>query len=164
MISSYLKRIKKVFTYGFFITVGQNTKTPASIGSNNSVSKTSLPPSSSNNNGRTEIFNYGKLRLEVTNVCEVKVDNMTNDMGKSWEYTVYVCHSGARATVLNADMSHSESSDNDESLAEWAILSTSDKRRDIVEGMKPFNIPSNILYVYEPELGMAVLEIEMLAT
>ena len=111
--------------------------------------------------GKTETFNYGGLKLEVTNVREIKSERQTDDMGKPWEYKVFVCYPGARATVLDADMSNPELNADGKSHAEWAIMSASGERTDIVDGMQPFDVSSNVLYIYDPESSMAVLKFEV---
>jgi len=111
--------------------------------------------------GKTETFSYGGLKLEVTNVREIKAKSKTDDMGKSWEYKVFVCYPGARATILDADMSDPGLNADGKTHAKWAILSASGERTDIVDGMQPFDVSSNVVYIYDPESSLAVLKFEM---
>lgn len=82
-------------------------------------------------------------------------------MGKPWEYKVFVCYPGVRATVLDADMSNPELNADGKSHAEWAIMSASGERTDIVDSMQPFDVSSSVVYIYDPESSMAVLKFEM---
>lgn len=111
--------------------------------------------------GKTETFNYGGLKLEVTNVHEIKSERQTDDMGKPWEYKVFICCPGAKATVLDADMNNPELSADGKSHAKWGIMSSSGERTDIVDGMQPFDVTPDIVYIYDLESSMAVLKFEM---
>lgn len=46
----------------------------------------SISTPSPTQNGKTETFSYGGLKLEVTNVREIKTESKTDDMGKPREY------------------------------------------------------------------------------
>lgn len=86
---------------------------------------------------------------------------MPDDTGNPWEYKVFVCYPGATATVLDADMSDPNSSEDGKAHTEWAILSAGDKRTNIIDGMKPINISSDVLSVFDPESSMLVLKFEI---
>ena len=60
---------------------------------------------------------------------------------------MFVCYPGARVTVLDSDMSDPNFSGNGKAHAEWAIMSASGERTDIIDGMQPFDVSSNVVYI-----------------
>lgn len=125
----------------------------------NHTASNSLPPQAQN--GKPEIFTYGGLKLEVTNVREIKAESITDEMGNPWEYKVFICYPDAIVTILDADMMNPEFTGDGKPHADWAILSASGERTDIVDDMQPFHVSSNMVYIYDPESSMAVLKIEI---
>jgi hypothetical protein len=111
--------------------------------------------------GKTENFSYAELKLEVTNVREIKVQSMADDMGEPWEYKVFVCYPGAKVTVLDANMSDPNQSADGKSHPDWAILLASGDRIDIVDDMKPIDVSDDVLSVFDPESSAVVLKFEI---
>lgn len=58
-------------------------------------------------------------------------------------------------------MSDPSLSEDGKAHAEWAILSAEDIRTYIIDGMKPIDISSDVLSVFDPESSMLVLQFEM---
>lgn len=105
--------------------------------------------------GETALFEYGDLKIEITNVREVGQD-FSNDGGPElWEYPVYTVYPGAEATVLEADMRTGEDG---ELFADWAFeLNSEDWRLDIVDGMEPLKITPEVAGVFDPESSVYIL-------
>jgi hypothetical protein len=112
-------------------------------------------------NGETKTFNFDGLKLEVTNVYEVRTESMKDDGGNPWEYSVFVYYPGARVTVLAADMSDVNFSADGKSHANWGVLLDSDARKEIVDDMKSFDLTSDMLGIYSLESNLYVLKFEM---
>jgi len=111
-------------------------------------------------NGETETFVRGELKLEVTNVYEVRTESMKDDGGNPHEYSVFVCYPGATVTVLSADMSDSTLSADGKPHPNWGVLLASGERIEIVDDMDSFPISSDMLGIYNLESSMYVLELE----
>lgn len=107
--------------------------------------------------GATEVFKYGGLRLEVTNVTEKK-HGSTFDGFEDCPYDIYVLDPGAVLTVLEANMAEDVDG---VSLADWAIYTSDGGRIDIVDGMEPLEITSEIEGVYDPESSLFVLKFQL---
>lgn len=128
------------------------------------VTEEPVQPEEPARTGTTETFSYGDLCLTVTNVLEKKTDSVFDGM-EDCEYEVYVVAPGAVVTVLAADMMD----DAVDGLphADWAfLLDPEDPYRegghlDIVDGMEPVEITSNISGVYDPESSLNVLCFEL---
>lgn len=105
--------------------------------------------------GETALFEYGGLKIEITNVREVGRD-FSNDGGPElWEYPVYTVYPGASATVLEADMKRGEDG---VLFADWAFeLNSEDWRLDIVNGMDPLEITPEVVGVFDPESSVYML-------
>ncbi|WP_338554649.1 hypothetical protein [Paenibacillus sp. KS-LC4] len=111
-------------------------------------------------NGETKTFIYGGLKLEVTNVYEVRTESMNDDGGNPREYSVFVCYPNATVTVLTADMSDSNFTADGKSHANWGVFLASGERKDIVDNMDSFNITPDILGIYNLESSNEVLKLE----
>ena len=107
--------------------------------------------------GKAELFKYGDLELEVTNVINKKKQT-ASDGFETWEYDVYVLSKGARVFVNNADMFYD---DNKKVHPNWAFNTENEERINIVSGMKPIEITSDIKGVYDPESSVYVLMFEI---
>lgn len=107
--------------------------------------------------GKAELFKYGDLELEVTNVINKKKQT-ASDGFETWEYDVYVLSKGARVFVNNADMFYD---DNKKVHPNWAFNTENEERINIVSGMKPIEIKSDIKGVYDPETSIYVLMFEI---
>ena len=112
-------------------------------------------------NGKTEIFTHEGLKLEVTNVQDVRVESMIDDGGNPWEYSVFICYPGAIATILDADMGDASFSADGKSHARWGIELISDERIRIVDDMDSFDITSDVVGIYSLEASLYVLKFEM---
>lgn len=107
--------------------------------------------------GKAELFKYGDLELEVTNVINKKKQTASDGL-ETWEYDVYVLSKGARVFVNNADMFYD---DNKKVHPNWAFNTENEERINIVSGMKPIEITSDIKGVYDPETSIYVLMFEI---
>ena len=107
--------------------------------------------------GKAEIFKYGNLELEVTNVIEKKKHTASNGF-ENWEYDVYVVSDGARAFINNADMFYDG---NKKTHPNWAFYTENEERINIISGMNPIEIKSDIKGVYDPESSVYVLMFEI---
>ena len=107
--------------------------------------------------GKAELFKYGDLELEVTNVINKKKQT-ASDGFETWEYDVYVLSKGARVFVNNADMFYD---DNKKVHPNWAFNTENEERINIVSGMKPIEITSDVKGVYDPESSVYVLMFEI---
>lgn len=79
--------------------------------------------------GTTEQFQYAGLKLEVSNVINVRTERMTDDGGTVCEYQVYTCHPDAEVTVLNADMEDGELFEDKLPHAKWGFVQLPDETR-----------------------------------
>ncbi|GIP56191.1 MULTISPECIES: hypothetical protein [Paenibacillus] len=152
------------------LLVGCNSSVPAESmnpSSNSSSTPTSTLPQTpsqipnSTQNGVTKTFTYGGLKLEVTNVYEVRSESMIDDGGNPWEYSVFVCYPGASVTVLTTDMSDANITADGKSHANWGVLLASGGRKDIVDDMNSFDVTPEILGIYNLESSIYVLKLEM---
>lgn len=115
-------------------------------------------PTVSPTNGTVETFERHNFTLEVSNVKEIKQGSFFDGM-ETCEYDIYVVYPGATAKVLNADTSIDE--ETNLPFANWAFLTSGDEQIDILDGMEPLEITEDILYIFNPESGVSVLEFEM---
>lgn len=93
--------------------------------------------------GETKLFEYGGLKIEITNVREIWQDFSHDGGPELWEYPVYTVYPGATATVLEADMK--EGGDG-VLVADWAFARNGeDWRLDIVDGMEPLEIVPDVV-------------------
>lgn len=125
------------------------------------VSNSQSPSAIESQNGRTEVFEYNGLKLEVTGIQDIKTGTQKIDSGDSVEYNIYVCYSEATVSVLNADMSDAALSADGKAHPNWAVLLKSGERMDIVDDMEPLVITSDIESVFSPESSVIVLGFEM---
>jgi len=125
------------------------------------LSQTPSPTPDPTQFGETKTFNFDGLKLEVTNVYEVRTENMKDDGGNPWKYSVFVYYPGARVTVLAADMSDVNISADGKSHANWGVLLASGERKDIVDDMKSFDLTPDMLGIYSLESSLYVLKFEM---
>lgn len=149
-------RIITIFLISFLLlqVIGCNVSTTPEDNDDN----ISLDSASS---GKTEIFTHEGLKLEVTNVQDVRVESMIDDGGNPWEYSVFICYPESTATILDADMGDSSFSADGKSHASWGIELISDERIRIVDDMDSFDITSDIVGIYSLEAGLYVLKFEM---
>jgi len=144
------------------LVVGCNTSAPPETtdDSTDSISTPSLAPSPTQS-GKTETFSHDGLRLEVSNVRDVRVESMIDDGGNPWKYNVFVCYPGAKVTVLTADMSDASISADGKPHANWGIDLVSGERINIVYDMNSFDVTPDILGIYNLEASLYVLKFEM---
>lgn len=136
------------------------TSTPTSM-SPETPSQSPNPTPSPTQNGETKTYNFGGLKLEVTNVYDVRTESTKDDGGNPWEYSVYACYPGARVTILSADMSDSKFTADGKSHPNWGVLLASGGRKVIVDDMNSFEVTSDISGIYSLEASMYVLKLEM---
>ncbi|WNS46246.1 hypothetical protein [Paenibacillus sp. MMS20-IR301] len=111
--------------------------------------------------GETKTFSDGGLKLEVTNVYEVRTESMNDDGGNPWEYSVFVCYPSASVTVLTAGMSDVTITADGKSHANWGVLLASGGRKEIMDNMNSFHVTSDTLGIYNLESSMYVLKLEI---
>ena len=140
------------------LVVGCNTSAPP-VTTDDSTASISIP--SPTQSGKTETFNHDGLRLEVTNVHDVRVESMIDDGGNPWKYRVFVCYPGANVTVLSADMSDASISADGKPHAKWGVNLVSGERINIVDDINSFDVTPDILGIYNLEASLYVLKFEM---
>ncbi|HZK33002.1 MAG TPA: copper amine oxidase N-terminal domain-containing protein [Tissierellaceae bacterium] len=111
--------------------------------------------------GKTESFTYDGLKLEVTNVGDIRVETMIDDGGNPWEYKVFVCHPGASVRVLDAGMNDGKFAEDRKPYANWGIELSSGKDIKIVDNMKPFEVTTDTIGIYNLEASLYVLKFEI---
>ena len=108
-------------------------------------------------------FTYDGLELEVTGVLSDRTERMTDDGGTLWEYSVYTCLPGAQIHVIQADMLDSYA--DGKKYAKWAIYrereaepySYTESRIDIVDGMEPIELETDMQGIIHKEANLYVL-------
>ena len=109
--------------------------------------------------GKTELFEHGGLKIEITNVREVGRD-FSNDGGPElWEYPVYTVYPGATATVLEADMLQQPGG---APLPQWFFyLEPEDGRLDVADGMEPLELTPEVLGIVDGDGGVWLVRFEI---
>lgn len=164
-------KLKKMWAFGIFtvlmllfLTACQTAGDSADTPDEPEISAAGEPAQPPAQTGTTETFSYGDLCLTVTNVLEKRIDCVFDGM-ENWEYEVYVVAPGAVAAVLDADMMDDVA--DGQPHADWAFLLDPENpdreggRLDIVDGMEPLEIISDILGVYDPESSLYVLQFQL---
>jgi hypothetical protein len=121
--------------------------------SDNAVNQEKVP-----NRGNTEQFIYADLKLEITDVHEIKTESHNDDSGTPVEYSIYICYSGASVSILAADTSSAENNADGKSHPRWGVLLKSGDRVDIMDNMDSFEVTSDVLCIYNIESSMSVIE------
>lgn len=157
--SKQMHRIMIIFLIGFILMqlFGCNIRKASENISDSTDLDSSLPTTQS---GKTETFIYADLKLEITNVQDVRVESMVDDGGNPWEYKVFICYPGARATILDADMSDANFSADGKPHANWGIELVSDERIRIVDDTDSFEITPDIVGIYNLESSLYVIKFE----
>ena len=109
--------------------------------------------------GEARIFEYGDLKVEVSNVKEVRQGSSTLDTTETWKYDIYVVFPGAAVTIINADTEIDGESGSPH--AEWAFYLSNDSRIDILDSTEPLKITQDILGIYNQESSVYVLGFEL---
>lgn len=112
----------------------------------------------SSQEGVTKTFQYDGLELEVSNVKEIKQGSLWDGM-ETWSYDIYVVYPGATVTILQADPFID--AENCLPHADWAFLTASGDRMDILDDMETLSVPQEGLSVYDPESSMVILEMKI---
>lgn len=131
-----------------------DTKPPAgSVVSGEDTAAAEPPPA-----GTTETFTHGDLVLEISNVCQTRMDTGIYDNGDPYEFPVYVCAPGAVLSVVNADMEHetAEAPDPAWGLYDWET----DRRTPLTDGMEPVFLDDTTDAVFHLEASVVVLMFE----
>ena len=110
-------------------------------------------------------FMYDGLELEVTGVLSDSTEIMSDDGENLWEYPVYTCVPGAQIRVIQADMLDSYA--DGKKHAQWAIYrereaepySYTESRIDIVDGMEPVNLTTDMQGIIHKEANLYVLRV-----
>lgn len=111
--------------------------------------------------GKSEVFEYGELVLEVSNVKEIMQGSSFDGM-ETWTHDIFVVYPKAEVKVLSADTFLDEESGLQR--ADWAFLTYDNKRIDINDDSKPIEITTDLLGVYDPESSVYVLKFEIVDT
>ena len=109
--------------------------------------------------GEVKIFEYGNLKVEVSNVKEIKQGSSTLDMAETWKYDIYVVFPGATVTIIKSDTEVDEESGSPR--ANWAFYLSNDSRIDILDSTEPLKITQDILGIYNQESSVYVLGFEL---
>lgn len=92
--------------------------------------------------GETALFEYGGLKIEITNVREVGQDFCNDGGPELWEYPVYTVYPGASATVLEADMLPQSGGG---PLPQWFFyLESGNERLDVADSMEPVELTPEV--------------------
>lgn len=88
--------------------------------------------------GTVETFTHKNLTLEISNVCEKRMDIGIYDNGDSYELPVYTCYPGATLSVINADMSDSTYAEDHQPHPQWDVYDVeTDTRTELTNDMEP---------------------------
>ena len=129
---------------------------PSSAGSavSGEDTETAEPPSA----GTTETFIYGDLVLELSNVCETRMDTGMYDNGDPYEFPVYVCAPEAVLRVVNAGMDHENA---EAPQPAWGLYDReTDRRTPLTDGMEPIPLDDTTDAVFHLEASVFVLMFE----
>lgn len=96
--------------------------------------------------GETELFEYGGLKIEISNVREVGQDFSS---GGGPAYPVYTVYPGAAVTVLEAED------------AAWSFYLDGGRRLDVADGMEPVELTPEILGIVSGDGGTWLLRFEI---
>lgn len=111
--------------------------------------------------GKKESFTYGDLKLDLTNIEDIRVEKMVDDGGTPWEYKIVKYHPGAMAKVVNSDMNKGSSSDGISPFPKWGIELSSGEPIKIGDDIKSFEITPETIGIYNLESSLYVLKFEM---
>ena len=109
--------------------------------------------------GETRVFEYGGLKIEITNVREVGQDFCNDGGPELWEYPVYTVYPGAEATVLEADML--EAGGGPASPQWFFYLEPENRRLDVVDGMEPVELTSEVMGMVDGDGGAWLVRFEV---
>lgn len=115
--------------------------------------------------GTAEYFSYNGLEVEVSNVHETRKETIRY-ADESWEmeYSIFSCYPGAVVTVLNTDMSDPAYAGDKQPHPQWGFDTASGNPINIVDGMEPVEVTSDILGIYNKEASVYVLRFELSGT
>ena len=109
--------------------------------------------------GETRVFEYGGLKIEITNVREVGQDFCNDGGPELWEYPVYTVYPGAEAAVLEADML--EAGGGPASPQWFFYLEPENRRLDVVDGMEPVELTSEVMGMVDGDGGAWLIRFEI---
>lgn len=109
--------------------------------------------------GETRVFEYGGLKIEITNVREVGQDFCNDGGPELWEYPVYTVYPGAEAAVLEADML--EAGGGPASPKWFFYLEPENRRLDVVDGMEPVELTSEVMGMVDGDGGAWLVRFEV---
>lgn len=109
--------------------------------------------------GETRVFEYGGLKIEITNVREVGQDFCNDGGPELWEYPVYTVYPGAEAAVLEADML--EAGGGPASPQWFFYLEPENRRLDVVDGMEPVELTSEVMGMVDGDGGAWLVRFEV---
>ena len=109
--------------------------------------------------GETRVFDYGGLKIEITNVREVGQDFCNDGGPELWEYPVYTVYPGAEAAVLEADML--EAGGGPASPQWFFYLEPENRRLDVVDGMEPVELTPEVVGMVDRDGGAWLVRFEV---
>ncbi len=109
--------------------------------------------------GETDLFEYGGLKIEITNVREVGQDFCNDGGPELWEYPVYTVYPGASVTVLEAGMLRQSGG---KPFPQWFFyLDPGDERLDVVDGMEPVELTPEVVGMVDGDGDVWLLRFEV---
>ena len=111
--------------------------------------------------GTVETFTYKNLTLEISNVCEKRIDTGIYDNGDSYEFPVYTCYPGATLSIIDADMSDPTCAEDHQPHPQWGMYDVeTDTRTKLTDGMEPIVLDETTDAVFNLEASVFVLKFE----
>lgn len=111
--------------------------------------------------GTVETFTYKNLTLEISNVCEKRMDTGVYDNGDPYELPVYTCYPGATLSTIDADMSDPTCAEDHQPHPQWGVYDVeTDTRTKLTDGMEPIALDETTDAVFNLEASAFVLKFE----
>lgn len=114
----------------------------------------------------TETFSYEDLRIEVTNVCNTRIESYMDDNWGDYDCTIFTCYPGAKATVLEADIHSGSNHENGQTDAKWGFIKAPNEEivsitQDMISEDMEVSDVSGVRAVSHLESGLYLLVFEM---
>jgi beta-lactamase regulating signal transducer with metallopeptidase domain len=114
--------------------------------------------------GEVKKYTYQNLEIELTGVKSDRIETMLDDGGNEWKYTVITCYSGAKLTVIKADMSDPYYNEDGKAHPQWGIIEGEqehEKRIKITDDFQPMEITSDLKGIFNLEASLYVFRFEV---
>lgn len=112
---------------------------------------------------KTTVFEHENLLLKITNVILSETLNGIDDGGNTRKYYKYILNPGALITVVEADMTDGNLTENGQPHSNWSILLKSGNRIPITNDIHQVEVKSDVLGIVNNEAGVYVLTFEIYA-